>query len=98
MPFDVNSKCTCNAFLYIGRDESRNENESLPESVVMLLLSPYLNADRNVAADYQFSSLSLAKKLEKKNTTFLGTIRRHQKEIPFELRNSKTQLYESALQ
>ena len=52
MLVDVNSKLTCIAFPYLGRDESRNENESLPESVVMLLLSPYLNADRNVAADY----------------------------------------------
>ena len=60
MLVDVNSKFTCNAFPYLGRDKSRNENESLPESVGMHLLSPYLNGGRNVMADNYFSSLSLA--------------------------------------
>ena len=98
MLFDVNSKCTCNTFLYIGRDESRNENESLPESVVMPLLSSYLNTGRNMTDDNHFSSLSLAKILKRKNTSFIGTIRRHQKEIPLKLKSSKTQLYGSVLQ
>ena len=64
----------------------------------MYLLSPYLNAFLNVTADNYFPSLSLAKKLEKKNTTFVGTVRSHRNEISLELKNSKTQLYESALQ
>ena len=98
MLVDVNSKFTCNAFADLGRDGSRNENESLLESVVMHLRSPCLNAGRKVTADNYFSSLSLTKKLEKKNTTFVGTIRRHLKEIPLKLKSSKTQLYESALQ
>ena len=61
MLVDVNSKFTCNAFADLGRDESRNENENLPESVVMHLRSSYLNAGRNVTADNYFSSLSQAK-------------------------------------
>ena len=40
-------------------------------------------------ADNYFSSLPLAKNLEKKKTIFVGTIRRHRKEIPIELRTVK---------
>ena len=86
------------AMLFCILEEMNPENESLPKSVVMHLVSPYLNAGWNVMADNYFSSLPLAKKLEKKKTNFVGTIRRHLKEIPLELKNSKTELYESVLQ
>ncbi|GBM28779.1 hypothetical protein AVEN_177992-1 [Araneus ventricosus] len=82
---------------HILEDKSRSETESLPENIVMRLLSPYLNTGRNVTADNYFSSLSLAKRLKTKNTSFVGTVRRHRKEIPNEVRKSKTQLYETVL-
>ena len=65
MLVDVNSKFTCNDFPYLGRDDPRNENESFLERVCMHLLNPCLKAGRNGMADNYFSSLSIAKKLEK---------------------------------
>ena len=48
MLVDNNTKCLCNAFLYLGKDKLRSANESLPERIVMRLMSPYLNTGRNV--------------------------------------------------
>lgn len=94
---DAGSKFMCNAFPYLEKDLSRSETESLPESIVMRLVSPYLNAGRNVTTDNYFSSFSLAKQLKRKNTSFVGTVRRHRKEIPNEVKISKTCLYETVL-
>jgi len=45
----------------LGNNELRSANESLPESVVMRLMSPYLNKGRNVTTDYFFTSACLAR-------------------------------------
>jgi hypothetical protein len=97
MLVDVDSKFMCNAFPYLGKDKTRCETESLSENVVMRLVSPYLNTGRNVTTDNYFSSISLAKRLKKKNTSFVGTVRRHRKEIPNEVKKSKSRLYETVL-
>ncbi|XP_035228790.1 piggyBac transposable element-derived protein 4-like [Stegodyphus dumicola] len=97
MLVDVDSKYMCNAFRYLGKNTSRSETESLPENVVMRLLSHYLNSGRNLTTDNYFSSLSLARRLKMKNTSFFGTVRRHRQEIPHEVRKSKTRLFEIVL-
>ena len=43
MLVDNDTKYLCNAFPYLGKDELRSANESLPESIVTRLMSPYLN-------------------------------------------------------
>ncbi|GBN43991.1 hypothetical protein AVEN_174310-1 [Araneus ventricosus] len=82
MLVDVDSKFMCNAFPYLGKDKSRSETEN----VVIRFLNPHLNTGRNVTADNYFSSLSLAKRLKLKNISFVGTVGRHRKEIPNEVR------------
>jgi hypothetical protein len=58
---DNETKYLYNAFPYLGKDELRSANESLPESVVMRLLSPYLNKGKNVTTDNFFTDASLAR-------------------------------------
>lgn len=69
MLVDVDSNIMYNAFPYHGKDISRRETESLPENVVMRLVNPYVNTGRNVTADNYFSSISLAERHQKKNTS-----------------------------
>jgi len=64
MLVDNDKKYLCNAFPYLGKDELRSGNESLPDSVVMRLMSPYLNKGRNVTTDNFFTFASLARTLK----------------------------------
>jgi hypothetical protein len=82
MLVDNDTKYICNAFPYLGKDELRSANESLPESVVMRLMSPYLNKGRNVTTDNFFTSASLARTLKAKDTSIVETISRTRREIP----------------
>jgi hypothetical protein len=60
------TKYLCNTFAYLGKDQLHSANESLPDSVVMRLMSPYLNKGRNVTTDNFFTSASLARTLKQK--------------------------------
>ena len=82
MLVDNDTKYPCNAFPYSGKDELRSANESLPESVVMHLMSPYLNTGRNATTNNFFTSASLARTLKAKDTSIVGTISRTRREIP----------------
>ncbi|GBM34030.1 hypothetical protein AVEN_162212-1 [Araneus ventricosus] len=77
MLVDADFKFMCNVFPHLGKDKSKSETGSLPENVVMRLLSPYLNTGRSVTADDYFSSLSSPKSLKMKNTSLVGTVGRH---------------------
>ena len=72
----------CNAFPYLGKDELLSANESLPESVAIRLMSPYLNKGRNVTTDKFFTSPSLARTLKANDISIVGTISRTRREIP----------------
>jgi hypothetical protein len=74
MLVDNDTKYLCKAFPYLGKDELRSANESLPESVVMRLMSAYLNKGRNVTTDSFFTSASLARTLKAKDTSIVGKI------------------------
>ena len=82
MLVDNDTRDLCNAFPYLGKDELRCANESLPESVVMRLMSPYLNKGRNVTTDKQFTSASLAQTLKANETSIVGTISHTRREKP----------------
>ena len=72
-------------------------NESLPESVVMRLMSPYLKKGRNVTADNFFISASLAWTLKANYTSIVGTISRTRREIPAVLAMKRVPLHETTL-
>ena len=63
---DNDTKYLCNAFPYLGKDELGSANESLQESVVIRLMSPYLNKGRNVTTDNLFKSASLCSDTQRK--------------------------------
>ena len=94
---DTKAKYILNAFPYLGKDDTRPTGQPLGEYVVLKLLEPYTKKGRNVTTDNFFTSLELAKKLAKLNTTIVGTVNRSRKEIPEVIKNSKGALYETVL-
>ena len=90
------TKYLCNTFPYLGKDELRSANESLPENVVMRLMSPYFNKGRNVTTD-NFTSSSLARTLKAKDTSIVGTISHTRREIPAVLAMERAPLHETTL-
>jgi len=97
MLVDNDTKYLCNAFPYLGKDELRSANESLPESAVMRLMSPYLNKGRNVTIDNFCTSASLARTLKAKDTSIVETISRTRREIPAVLAMERAPLHETTL-
>ena len=94
---DNDTKYLCNAFPYLGKDELRSANESLPESAVMQLMTPYLNRGRNVTTGNFFTSASLAWTLKAKDTSIVGMISRTRREIPAVLAMETAPLHETTL-
>ncbi|GBP98328.1 PiggyBac transposable element-derived protein 4 [Eumeta japonica] len=94
---DVDSKFVLNGFPYLGKDESRPQNQSLSESVVMRLVEPFANTGRNVTTDNFFTSLSLANNLLAKRTTIVGTLNRARREVPPYVKSLHMTLFETKI-
>ena len=69
---DCASKYVVDGFPYLGKDDERPANESLPEHVVKQLMVDHLNAGYNVTMDNFFTSKKLADYLKSKKTSILG--------------------------
>ena len=70
---DVESKYILNAILYLGKNEARPATERLSESVVIMIVEPYLGKGRTVTTDTFFTSTHLATHLRKKRRHFSGS-------------------------
>ena len=93
---DSTSKYMLNGFPYTGKDDSRPKGMQLGEHIVMTLMKPYYGEGINVTTDSFFTSLSLAKQLNSKKITIVGTLRGNRKELPKplkEMHTKKTCLY-----
>jgi hypothetical protein len=97
MLVDNDTKYLCNALPYLGKDELLSANKSLPENVVMRLMSPYLNKGRNVTTDNFFTTASLARTIQAKDTSIVGTVSRTRREIPAVLAMERATLHETTL-
>ena len=67
------------------------------QSIVMRLMSPYLNTGRNVTTDNFFTSTSLARTLKAKHTSIVGTISHTRREIPAVPAMERAPLHETTL-
>jgi hypothetical protein len=85
MLVDAVSKYICNAIPYLGKSDERPPGTPLGQHVTLKLMHPFLNKGYNVTCDNFFTSLSLAKELEKNRTTLVGTLRSNRKEVPASL-------------
>ena len=78
-----------NGKIYTGRQQNREPERELGKKIVLNLLQPFYKSGRNVVTDNFFTSHSLAVELIKQDLTLLGTLRRHRREIPLYLKNTR---------
>ncbi|KAF2884476.1 hypothetical protein ILUMI_21693 [Ignelater luminosus] len=95
IPVDTKSKYVLNAFSYLGKDETRPQDQALSENVVLRLLEPFTKKGKNVTTDNFFASVKLAEKLAKLNTTIVGTMNRSRREVQELVKSSRGYLYET---
>ncbi|TRY76094.1 hypothetical protein DNTS_033980 [Danionella cerebrum] len=79
---DVNTKYMVNGAPYLGKDETRMPGQRLGDSVVLKMVEPYLGKGRNITTDNFFTSLELAKALQAKKTSLVGTVNNTRRELP----------------
>uniref|UniRef100_A0A3B3SZ47 PiggyBac transposable element-derived protein domain-containing protein n=1 Tax=Paramormyrops kingsleyae TaxID=1676925 RepID=A0A3B3SZ47_9TELE len=79
---DVGTKYMLNGAPYLGKDETRRPGQRLGDSVVLKMVEPYLGKGRNITTDSFFTSLKLAKALQAKKTSLVGTINKSRRELP----------------
>ncbi|CAF3892955.1 unnamed protein product [Rotaria sp. Silwood1] len=94
---DVESYYVFNAFPYIGRQPDQQRQQHIGANVVLELLKPVYGSNRNVTMDNFFTSVPLAKELQKKNLTLTGTLRKNKPEIPIEFQSNKNREVGSSL-
>ncbi|KAF2887332.1 hypothetical protein ILUMI_18841 [Ignelater luminosus] len=94
---DTKSKYVLNAFSYLGKDETRPQDQTLSKNVVLQLLQPFTKKGRNVTTDNYFTSVKLAEKLIKLNTTIVGTMNRSRRGVLELGKSSREDLYETGL-
>ena len=82
-----------NSFFYMRKDDSRQEEVTVGEQVVLQLTKPYRKTSRNVTTDNFFTSVNLAKTLKHRVISIVGTVNRIRKEIPKEIKKMKKDLY-----
>ena len=75
----MESRYIPNAIPYLGKDEPRPFTQRLSDNIVMTLMEPLMSKGRNVTAHNVFTSLLLAKELEKNN--LVGTINKVRREL-----------------
>ncbi|XP_045453461.1 piggyBac transposable element-derived protein 4-like [Melitaea cinxia] len=91
MAADVNSKYVINAIPYL-RKGTDPQGQPLATFFVEKNTSTLYGSNRNITIDNWFTSVSLAEELLKLpyNLTLVGTLRSNKREIPEQLKNSKT--------
>ncbi|XP_034543026.1 activating transcription factor 7-interacting protein 1 isoform X2 [Notolabrus celidotus] len=90
---DTETKYFLNGFPYLGKDDMGTEHKHLRESVVMKLVEPYQGKGRNVTMNKCFTSLTLAKNLQNKNTSLIGPINTTRRELPPSIQQQRGELF-----
>ncbi|XP_065814652.1 activating transcription factor 7-interacting protein 1 isoform X2 [Labrus bergylta] len=90
---DVETRYFLNGFPYLGKDDTRPAHQRLGESVVMKLVEPYVGKRRNVTTGKFFTSLTLAKNLQRKNTSLVGTVNKARRELPSLVQEQRGELF-----
>ena len=69
---DIENKYLFNGFPYVGKEDTRSSNMSVPIDVMLKLMAPHFQQGYNVTCDNYFTSLGLALKLAEKSAVLLG--------------------------
>ncbi|CAF3579688.1 unnamed protein product [Rotaria sp. Silwood1] len=94
---DVDSHYVFNASPYLGRQPMEKRQTQIGAKVVLELLKPLYGLSRNATMDNFFTSVPLAKELQAKNLSLIGTLRKNKSEIPMEFLSNKNREVGSSL-
>ena len=86
---DVENKYLFNGFPYVGKDDTRSSDLSVPTDVVLKLMAQLSQQGYNVTCDNYFTSLGLALKLAEKKCSLVGTLRQNRRDVPEECKKKK---------
>ena len=79
---DVKTSYIVNAQVYVGKRQGEQREVGQAKRVVMDLIVPFRGSGRNITTDQHFTSVALAKDLQKNNLTLVGTINQQRRELP----------------
>ncbi|KAJ4441089.1 hypothetical protein ANN_10939 [Periplaneta americana] len=92
---DAKTHYLLNGYIYSGKDSdgktlSEAENNfRKPTQSVLHLSRPINHTHRNITADNWFSSIELSMELQNRGLTYVGTLRKNQRDIPIEFLPSR---------
>ena len=86
---DIENKYLFNGFPYVGKDDTRSSNMSVPTDVILKLMALHFQQGYNVTCDNYFTSLGLALKLAEKKCSLVGTLRQNRREVLKECKKKK---------
>jgi hypothetical protein len=90
------TKYVFNILPYLGGIEKASRmGEKLCDNVVNRLMRPIANKGYNITCDNFFTNTELAKSLQQKQTSIVGTLRQNSKGIPPQIISEKLQRHES---
>lgn len=99
---DAKTHYFINGYIYTGKDSDgiglSNEEKKLlvPSQAVVRLTKPIEHSRRNVTGDNWFSSVEVVRELEKRDLTYVGTLRKNKAEVPLAFLPNKQRIVESA--
>lgn len=73
---------TFNFSIFAGKVNEFNTSTPHTEEVVMNLMMPYLDRGHTLATDNYYTSVPLCKKLNKRKTHLVGTLRKNRRDLP----------------
>ncbi|XP_030745477.1 uncharacterized protein LOC115874468 [Sitophilus oryzae] len=96
---DTKTHYLLNSFIYSGKDTHKTNPRKLdiPTLDGLALIPPISGNNRNVTADNWFSSVELIRELRKHNITYVGTLKKNKREVPYEFQPHKDRPANSAL-
>ena len=83
---DKDRKYLFNGLPYLKKDKTHPASERVVDHVIIQLIQPFLDKERNVTTDNYFTSVTLTTQLKQKQTSFLGTVKKIRREVPLSLR------------
>ena len=96
MAVDAESKYFYNDFPYLGKNEARSNDVSVPTDVILKLIDPLFKKGYNITCDNCFMSLPLSLKLAQNNCSLVDTICHNQKEI-LNILKTKQKLHDTVI-
>lgn len=100
---DARTSYLVSAYIYTGKGSDsvglaeHEKKLSLPTQSVVRLCKPIVGSNRNVTADIWFSSIEVIDELQRRQLTYVGTVKKDKKAIPNEFLPSPDRPIMSAL-